>query len=193
MGQLGPASAPQRGGALMNRFSYVRPQSAAEAVRELADWAARIIAGGTNLLDLMKEGVESRLELVESPRLPLAEHAETARLRRCLARLARQRIPRPQITLPFVRDYPLLTRAILAAASAQIRNMATNGGNLVQRTRCPYFYDVVYGLQQTRAGQRLFGNRRDKSESRDIWLERPVHRRSSVEICVSLSRHSMRR
>ena len=129
----------------MNLFTFAQPHNAREAIDEVAgnasfaDDAVRFIAGGTNLLDLMKEDVVKSRRLVDINRLPLdrieeegsgirlgatARNADTA-----YHRLVRKR-------------YPLLTAAILAGASPQLRNMASNGGNLLQRTRCYYFYDV---------------------------------------------------
>ncbi len=125
----------------MNRFAYARPASIPEAAALLARPGAKAIAGGTNLVDLMKEGAESPGLIVDLNRLPLREirerdggglslgalvtNADTAYDSRVEAR------------------FPLLAHAILAGASAQLRNAATNGGNLNQRTRCVYFYDVA--------------------------------------------------
>ena len=125
----------------MNRFEYVRAASVPDAVRAGAREATRFLAGGTNLVDLMKEGTERPATLVDINRLPLgtvealpdgglrlgalASNADTAR--------------HPLVA----QRYPLLASAILAGASPQLRNVATNGGNLNQRTRCYYFYDVA--------------------------------------------------
>ncbi|GGH10442.1 oxidoreductase [Alsobacter metallidurans] len=123
----------------MNRFSYVRAASAAEAVRELADPAARIIAGGTNLLDLMKYAVEKPTRLVDITHLPLATIEDApgggVRIGALVTNAALAYDDR------IARDYPLLSSALLAGASPQLRNAATTGGNLLQRTRCYYFYD----------------------------------------------------
>lgn len=123
----------------MNRFSYVRAASAAEAVRELADPAARIIAGGTNLLDLMKYAVEKPARLVDITHLPLAAIEDApgggVRIGALVTNAALAYDER------IARDYPLLSSALLAGASPQLRNAATTGGNLLQRTRCYYFYD----------------------------------------------------
>jgi xanthine dehydrogenase YagS FAD-binding subunit len=124
----------------MNPFTYTRAHDADEAVAELVgDDSAKFIAGGTNLIDLMKEAIEHPRRLVDLNHLPLHDigdlpdgglrlgalttNAETAYDERVRTR------------------YPLLSRAILAGASPQLRNVATNGGNLLQRTRCYYFYD----------------------------------------------------
>ncbi|WP_375382985.1 FAD binding domain-containing protein [uncultured Sphingomonas sp.] len=124
----------------MIRFDYVRPADVAEAVRGGAADHAAYLAGGTNLLDLMKENVARPLEVVDINRLSLAQitdrddgglrlgalatNSDTAYDERVQAR------------------YPLLSSAILAGASPQLRNAATDGGNLNQRTRCYYFYDT---------------------------------------------------
>jgi xanthine dehydrogenase YagS FAD-binding subunit len=124
----------------MQPFKYTRAADAGVAVRAVsANGGAMFVAGGTNVLDLMKEGVESPSELVDVTRLNLTQIRSTA------AGISIGALAKNTDTAnhPLVRrDYPLLTQAILAGASAQIRNMATNGGNILQRTRCSYFYDV---------------------------------------------------
>jgi xanthine dehydrogenase YagS FAD-binding subunit len=125
----------------MNRFGYVRAADVAEAAREAAGPAARIIAGGTNLVDLMKYNVERPERLVDINRLPgLRAIEDTAEGGLRIGALATNTEvaydPRVE------RRYPLLTSTILAGATAQLRNAATTGGNLLQRTRCYYFYDV---------------------------------------------------
>ncbi len=101
---------------------------------------ARFISGGTNLIDLMKERVMAPPLLVDINRLPLRDITPTAAGGLSLGALARNEETAQH---PLVRDrYPLLRAAILAGASPQIRNMASNGGNLLQRTRCYYFYDA---------------------------------------------------
>lgn len=126
----------------MNSFSYVRAGDLEAAVDELAaDGKTRLIAGGTNLLDLMKENVERPRRLVDITRLPLGEirPREGGGLR--LGAL----VTNTDVAYhPLVEArYPLLSAAILAGASPQLRNMATVGGNLMQRTRCYYFYDTA--------------------------------------------------
>lgn len=125
----------------MNRFSYARPADVAEAVREVgSDPSARFIAGGTNLIDLMKYNVERPTRLVDITRLPLTsiEKAEGGGLR--IGAL----VPNSDLAYDekVTAIYPLLADAILAGASPQLRNMASTGGNLLQRTRCLYFYDT---------------------------------------------------
>jgi xanthine dehydrogenase YagS FAD-binding subunit len=126
----------------MNRFSYLRASSVEEAVRAAAaDPAARFIAGGTNLVDLMKYNVERPDRLIDITHLPLRniEDSDGGGLR--LGAL----VTNDETAYdPRIRDrYPLLASAILAGASPQLRNAATTGGNLLQRTRCYYFYDTA--------------------------------------------------
>jgi xanthine dehydrogenase YagS FAD-binding subunit len=123
----------------MNRFEYVRASDVANAVREGALTGAKFLAGGTNLVDLLKENVEKPARLVDVNGLPLHEITETngaLRLGALVTNADTARDPR------VLAKYPLLNSAILAGASPQLRNAATNGGNLNQRTRCYYFYDV---------------------------------------------------
>src|SRR5262245_22588048 len=124
----------------MQPFKFTKAGDAGTAVQAvLANGGAKFVAGGTNIIDLMKEGVESPSELVDVTRLNLAQVRSTAN-GISIGALAKNT---DTANHPLVRkDYPLLTQAILAGASGQIRNMATNGGNLMQRTRCTYFYDV---------------------------------------------------
>lgn len=125
----------------MNRFSYSRAADVAGAVREGATADAQYLAGGTNLVDLMKEHVERPVRLVDINRLPLNEITEIdgggLRLGALVTNADTAYDSRVE------QRYPLLASAILAGASPQLRNAATNGGNLNQRTRCYYFYDTA--------------------------------------------------
>ncbi|WP_242125852.1 xanthine dehydrogenase family protein subunit M [Sphingobium sp. Sx8-8] len=125
----------------MKPFTYSRPASVEEAAKAAAaTQGARFIAGGTNLLDLMKLQIETPSHLIDVNHLGLdrIEKTEEGGLRiGALVRntdLAADKAVR--------RDYAVLSRALLAGASGQLRNKATTGGNLLQRTRCPYFYDT---------------------------------------------------
>src|SRR5882762_3781374 len=132
----------QSGGALMNNFAYSRAADVAEAVRQIAaDPGAKLIAGGTNLIDLMKENVARPTRLIDISRLPLSRVEDTKDGGLRIGAL----VPNSDLAYhPQVEArYPLLASAILAGASAQLRNMASTGGNLLQRTRCAYFYDTV--------------------------------------------------
>src|SRR6201988_3439085 len=124
----------------MKPFAYTRVSDSKAAVQAvMRDQTAKFIAGGTNLVDLMKEDVEQPTNLVDINRLELTRIEERdGNLR--LGALARNS---DTANHPLVRErYPLLARAILSGASPQLRNLATNGGNLLQRTRCWYFMDA---------------------------------------------------
>jgi xanthine dehydrogenase YagS FAD-binding subunit len=127
----------------MNAVDYQRASDLASAVRANSLAGSAIIGGGTNLLDLMKGGVAQPVRLIDITRIAGLDQVMTlpgggvrigATVRN--SDLANHAIVRER--------YPLLSQAMLSGASAQLRNMATVGGNLMQRTRCHYFYDVVY-------------------------------------------------
>ena len=126
----------------MINFQYARASDVADAVRRItADPAAKFIAGGTNLIDLMKEDVERPSRLIDITRLPLKSIEETAAGGVRIGAL----VANSDLAYhPLIEQrYPMLASAILAGASAQLRNMASTGGNLLQRTRCAYFYDTA--------------------------------------------------
>jgi xanthine dehydrogenase YagS FAD-binding subunit len=126
----------------MINFGYARANDVAEAVRLIAaDPTAKFIAGGTNLVDLMKEDVERPTSLIDITRLPLTKVEEIPGGGLRIGAL----VPNSDLAYhPLIAQrYPMLASAILAGASAQLRNMASTGGNLLQRTRCAYFYDTV--------------------------------------------------
>jgi xanthine dehydrogenase YagS FAD-binding subunit len=126
----------------MINFQYARANDVADAVRLItADPRAKFIAGGTNLIDLMKEDVERPTRLIDITRLPLKSVEETAEGGWRIGAL----VPNSDLAYhPLIAArYPMLASAILAGASAQLRNMASTGGNLLQRTRCYYFYDTA--------------------------------------------------
>jgi xanthine dehydrogenase YagS FAD-binding subunit len=122
----------------VNPFSYVPATDTSSAVA-LAAGGAKYLAGGTNLVDLMRQGIETPHELVDITRLPLADIEERPDGGLRIGALVRNtRVA----TDERIRDrYPVLAQAILNGASPQLRNRATVGGNLMQRTRCGYFYD----------------------------------------------------
>ena len=124
----------------MIRFDYQRPDATAKAVAAGRGEHAAYLAGGTNLVDLMKENVARPLQVVDINRLPLKaiEVRENGGLR--LGALASNADTAYHEEVQ--ARYPLLASALLAGASPQLRNAATNGGNLNQRTRCYYFYDT---------------------------------------------------
>ncbi len=134
----------------MRPFRYVRAGDLDAAARAVAaNPQAKFLAGGTNILDLMKEDVERPTELVDLTRLSLADIRETPG-GVSIGALATNTATANH---PIIRrDYPLLTQAIVAGASGQLRNMATNGGNLLQRTRCQYFYDTAMPCNKREPG-----------------------------------------
>jgi xanthine dehydrogenase YagS FAD-binding subunit len=135
----------------MKPFTYERAKTPAAAAATLAkNPGAKFIAGGTNLLDLMKLEIETPAHLIDVNGLQLDQIEATAdgglrigALVRNTDLAADQRVR---------RDYPLLSRALLAGASGQLRNRATTAGNLLQRTRCPYFYDTAQPCNKRRPG-----------------------------------------
>jgi xanthine dehydrogenase YagS FAD-binding subunit len=126
----------------MNPFTFTRAAHVHDAVQDIAaDPDARFIAGGTNILDLMKENIARPTRLIDITRLPLTAIEPTRAGGLRLGALATNADTAYHDEVR--RRYPLVSKAILAGASQQIRNMATNGGNLLQRTRCWYFYDTA--------------------------------------------------
>lgn len=133
----------------MKRFDFARADSAADALR-LASPGSRFLAGGTNLVDLLKDDIERPDSVVDINRLPLGGIEETAGGGLRLGALASNAdtARHPLVTA----RYPLLAAAILNGASPQLRNAATNGGNINQRTRCYYFYDTAAPCNKRVAG-----------------------------------------
>ena len=135
----------------MKAFSYLRARTPAEAAAAVASQPeAKFIAGGTNLVDLMKLQIEAPAQLVDVNALGL-DRIETTRdggLR--IGALVRNSDLASDTTVR--RDYPVLSRALLAGASGQLRNRATTAGNLLQRTRCPYFYDTAQPCNKRQPG-----------------------------------------
>src|SRR5262249_15244492 len=126
----------------MNNFGYSRASDVADGVRRIAaEPSAKFIAGGTNLIDLIKEHVARPSRLIDITYLPLDKVEETRDGGLRIGAL----VPNSDLAYhPQIEArYPLLSSAILAGASQQLRNMASTGGNLLQRTRCSYFYDTT--------------------------------------------------
>jgi xanthine dehydrogenase YagS FAD-binding subunit len=123
-------------------FDYVKARDVSHALSQIAaSPAAKFIAGGTNLIDLMKENVARPTRLIDITGLPLGEIEETDAGGLLIGSL----VPNSDLAYDarITKRYPLLSSSILAGASAQLRNMASTGGNLLQRTRCLYFYDTT--------------------------------------------------
>ena len=135
----------------MNTFDYVRPATVKDAVAAASEPGAAYLAAGTNLLDLMKGGITRPSRLIDISRLPGLDRIEdigdgAVRIGALVrnADLARDRA--------FARRFPAVVEALLSGASAQLRNAATVGGNLLQRTRCAYFYDVASACNKRAPG-----------------------------------------
>src|SRR6202163_111640 len=135
----------------MKTFEYVRPTTISDAVAAAAEPGAAYLASGTNLLDLMKGGITQPNRLVDVTRLPGLDRIE--------------RLPDGGIRIgalvrnadlahdpDFAKNYPAVAEALLSDLSAQLRNAATVGGNLLQRTRCGYFYDVASACNKREPG-----------------------------------------
>src|SRR5690606_13949752 len=135
----------------MRAFTYERAGSPAEAATAAARTAgAKFIAGGTNLLDLMKLEIETPTHLIDVNGLALDGIEATPEGGLRIGAMVRNTDLAADERVR--RDYPLLARALLAGASGQLRNRATTAGNLLQRTRCPYFYDTDQPCNKRRPG-----------------------------------------
>ncbi|MGW3472101.1 FAD binding domain-containing protein [Saccharopolyspora sp. NPDC000995] len=134
----------------MRPFTYERATDARAAVAAVSRPGAKFISGGTNLLDLMKLDVEHPSHLVDISRLPLKDIEE---LPDGGLRIGAQASNSDVAADARVRDrYPVLCHALVAGASGQLRNKASVGGNILQRTRCPYFYDTAAGCNKRDPG-----------------------------------------
>ena len=135
----------------MRPFTYVRAQSPAEAAAQAAQTeGAKFIAGGTNLLDLLKLDIETPLHLIDVNDLALDRIEATPEGGLRIGALVRNTDLAADARVR--KDYGLLSRALLAGASGQLRNAATTAGNLLQRTRCPYFYDTNQACNKRHPG-----------------------------------------
>jgi xanthine dehydrogenase YagS FAD-binding subunit len=126
----------------MHPFNYERATAPEQAIQAAAIRGAKFLGGGTNLVDLMKYDVEHPTTLVDITRLALTEISPTASGGVMIGALVRNSDLANDPTI--VKSYPLLSEALLSGASPQLRNMATTGGNLLQRTRCYYFMDTAF-------------------------------------------------
>src|SRR5271170_345072 len=170
----------------MKTFDYVKPATVQEAVAAASEPGAAYLAAGTNLLDLMKGGVSRPSRLVDISRLPELDRIEDladggvrigALVRN--ADLAHDR--------DFARRFPVVAEALLSGASAQLRNAATVGGNLMQRTRCAYFYDTASACNKRTPGAGCDARGGDNT-LHDIlgWSERFIATHPS-DFCVALT------
>ena len=126
----------------MKPFSYFRPENLKAAINAVvSNPDARFIAGGTNLIDLMKHGIASPEMLVDINHLPLRRIERKTGLIRIGALVLNSDVAGNKLVM---ENHPLLVQALNAGASGQLRNMATVGGNILQKTRCPYFYDIAF-------------------------------------------------
>jgi xanthine dehydrogenase YagS FAD-binding subunit len=134
----------------MKLFTYERAASPEAAVAEASAPGTRFIAGGTNLLDLMKLQIETPDKLVDISRLPLGQITARDEGGVSIGAL----VPNSDLAADprIIADYEVLSRALLAGASGQLRNKATTGGNLLQRTRCYYFYDTAMPCNKREPG-----------------------------------------
>lgn len=134
----------------MKAFQYVRASTTKSALEALGkDPSAQFIAGGTNLVDLMKRGVTAPDKLIDISRLPLNKIEKEATGVRIGAMALNSQVADDKLIL---EKWPLLAQALNAGASAQLRNKATVGGNMLQRTRCGYFYDTEMPCNKRQPG-----------------------------------------
>jgi xanthine dehydrogenase YagS FAD-binding subunit len=134
----------------MKNFAYSRASSVKDAIQQASrNNDALFIAGGTNLVDRMKVFLDEPAQLIDISRLEMQRIESTRQGLRIGALVSNTAMAdHPEVR----RNYPLLSRAILLGASQQIRNMATVGGNLLQRTRCPYYYDTAFACNKRNPG-----------------------------------------
>ena len=134
----------------MKAFTYERAASVQEAAMAAAEQGTRLLAGGSNLLDLMKLQIETPTRLIDIGRLPLSAIEPTAEGGLRIGALATNSAVAADMHVR--ADYPVLSQALVAGASPQLRNKATVGGNLLQRNRCPYFYDTAKPCNRRQPG-----------------------------------------
>jgi xanthine dehydrogenase YagS FAD-binding subunit len=134
----------------MINFDYIRPSSQKAAIDALnKDATSQLIAGGTNLVDLMKRGVASPEKLIDITSLPLKNIEQGKGVIRIGALALNSEVAEHEL---ITKKLPLLSQALKAGASPQLRNMATVGGNMMQRTRCSYFYDLTMPCNKRQPG-----------------------------------------
>lgn len=169
----------------MRPFEFITAQTATSALQaHTQDKTSHYLGGGTNLIDLMKEDVERPSQLIEVADLPYNTIKKTATGVSLGAMVSNtDTANHPEIRT----NYPLLSMAMLAAATEQIRNMATNGGNLLQRTRCPYFYETSMPCNKRDPGSGCGAlNGMNRTEAIFGWTESCVATHPS-DMCVALA------
>jgi xanthine dehydrogenase YagS FAD-binding subunit len=134
----------------MQPFQYTKATQAETAIKAGAGVATKFIAGGTNLIDLMKLDVETPKQVIDINQLNLHQVSTLPNGNISIGALVKNSdlAYHPLIS----KKYPVLSEAILSGASAQLRNMASTGGNILQRTRCPYFYDTAFACNKRNPG-----------------------------------------
>ena len=163
----------------MKAFTYTRARDSAQATNAAANGKlTKFIAGGTNLLDLMKLQVETPEQLVDINRIGLDTIEDTPEGGLKIGAMVRNAVLAADLRVR--TKYEVLGRALLSGASAQLRNRATTGGNLLQRTRCYYFYDTTKPCNKRKPGFRLRRTGRLQPYPCDIGRQRTLHRHSSV-------------
>ena len=173
----------------MRPFSYTAVHAPEAAITALHNnRQAKYLAGGTNLVDLMKEEVERATELVDISALPASITAITSGIHKGGVSISGFGKNTEAANHPLIRmNYPMLTQAILSAATEQIRNMATNGGNLNQRTRCPYFYETSLPCNKRQPGTGCSAlNGQNRNHAIFGWSENCVAVHPS-DMCVALA------
>ncbi|MEO6328736.1 MAG: xanthine dehydrogenase family protein subunit M [Ginsengibacter sp.] len=134
----------------MINFDYIRPSTQKAAISALnKDTTSQFIAGGTNLVDLMKRGVAAPQKLIDINDLPLKNIEQVKGFVRIGALALNSEVAEHEL---ITKKFPLLSQALQAGASPQLRNMATVGGNMMQRTRCSYFYDTTMPCNKRQPG-----------------------------------------
>lgn len=134
----------------MEPFKYVKANGSQSAIASMMAADTKFIAGGTNLIDLMRLNIEKPHQLVDIKSLPLQNIETLPNGNILIGTLVKNSdlAYHPSI----VKNYPVLSQALLSGASPQLRNMATTGGNLLQRTRCPYFYSTEFACNKRMPG-----------------------------------------
>jgi xanthine dehydrogenase YagS FAD-binding subunit len=170
----------------MNRFDYVRPSSVAEAIAAASAPGAAYLASGTNLLDLMKGNIVRPARLVDISHL--AELTRIEKLGNGDVRIgALVRNADLAHDASFARDFPAVAEALLSGASAQLRNAATVGGNILQRTRCAYFYDTASACNKRMPGTGCDARSGDNHQHAVLgWSEACIATNPS-DFCVPLA------